>query len=250
MGIDVAGTVESVGKNVTGFKVGDCIFGSCLGSHAEYVRVRQSAIIMMPKNSTFQEAATIPTAALTVLQALSGFSCSQTESTPAHTPLTQTVGRSDLNLFKEQKYVQPSEHSSYVTRTFSKTEKTDAEKNTMKKVLAGVFTPSIQSLVRGLRFCAAAVALHGVLLGLFLAAQSLFPDGSSDLIGEVGFFVLTLPALFLTSPFYPILWYFGLMDAPGWFAWPKPLGIALAYMMWVVVLLGLAQAVQRWRLKK
>jgi len=124
----------------------------------------------------------------------------------------------------------------------------------MKKVLAGVFTPSVRGLVRGLRFCAVAVALHGVLLGLFLAAQSLFPDGClgnvSDLIGEVSFFVLTLPALFLTSPFIPILWYFGLMNAPGWFAWPKPLGIALAYMMWVVVLLGLAQAVQWWRLKK
>jgi len=115
LGIDVAGTIEAVGKNVTRFKIGDHIFGSCVGSHAEYVRVRQSAISMMPKNSTFQEAATIPTAALTALQALSGFSCSQTESTPAHTPLTQTVGRSDLNLFKEQKYTQPSEHSSYVT---------------------------------------------------------------------------------------------------------------------------------------
>ena len=83
-----------------------------------------------------------------------------------------------------------------------------------------------------------------------LAAQSPFPDGSSDLFGEGGFFVLTLPALFLTSPFYPILWYLGLMDSPGWLAWPKPLGIALAYMMWVVVLLGLAQVVQRERLKK
>lgn len=110
--------------------------------------------------------------------------------------------------------------------------------------------PSNQRLVRGFRFCATTVALHGVILGLFLAAQSLFPEGSSDLIGEVGFFALTLPALFLTSPFYLILWYFGLMDAPGWFAWPKPLGIALAYMMWVVVLLGLAQVVQRRRFKK
>jgi hypothetical protein len=127
----------------------------------------------------------------------------------------------------------------------------------MKKALAGVFTPSVRGLVRGLRFCAAAVALHGVLLGLFglfLAAQSLSPDGflgsASDLIGKVGFFILTLPALFLTSPFTPILWHFGLMDAPGWFAWPKPLGIALAYTIWVVVLLLLAQGVQRWCLKK
>lgn len=124
----------------------------------------------------------------------------------------------------------------------------------MKKVPAGVLTPSVRGLVRGLRFCAAALALHGMLLGLFLAAQSRLPEGflgsASDLIGEVGFFVLTLPALFLTGPFIPVLWYLGLMDAPGWFAWPKPLGIALAYVVWVVALLGLAQVVQRWRPKQ
>lgn len=70
LGIDVAGTVEAIGENVTKFKVGDSVFGSCVGSHAEYVCPRQSVIAHMPNNSTFEEASAIPCAAQTALQAL------------------------------------------------------------------------------------------------------------------------------------------------------------------------------------
>lgn len=118
----------------------------------------------------------------------------------------------------------------------------------MNKILAASFVPSPRSLVRGLRFCAAAVALHGVFLWLSTAIKSFFPS-AFDLVGGVIFWVLAVPALLLTNPFTSILWDLGLMNAPGWFAWPKPLGIALAYTIWVAFLSGLAQAVQRWSIK-
>lgn len=114
----------------------------------------------------------------------------------------------------------------------------------MNQILLAAFLPSARSLVRGLRFCAAAVALHGMLFGLSAAIKSFFPD-AFDLVGGVIFWVLTVPALLFASPFTSVLWDLGLMNAPGWFAWPKPLGIALAYTIWVAVLFGLAQAVQR-----
>lgn len=69
-GVDVAGTVESVGKNVRRFQVGDHVFGSCYGAHAEYACPRESSLVLMPKNVTFQEAAAIPCVGLTALQAV------------------------------------------------------------------------------------------------------------------------------------------------------------------------------------
>lgn len=70
LGIDVAGTIVAVSKNVGDLKVGDAVFGNCLGSHAEYVRARVSSISKIPQGTTFAEAAALPTAVLTALQAL------------------------------------------------------------------------------------------------------------------------------------------------------------------------------------
>jgi NADPH:quinone reductase-like Zn-dependent oxidoreductase len=71
LGIDFAGTVESVGKDVTKFKPGDEIFGGKGGALAEYVTVRESgSIALKPPNTGFEQAAGSYVAALTALQAL------------------------------------------------------------------------------------------------------------------------------------------------------------------------------------
>ena len=71
MGVDFAGTVESVGKNVTRFKPGDEVFGGRDGAFGEYVSVAEKGpLAMKPTNITFEQAAAVPIAALTALQAL------------------------------------------------------------------------------------------------------------------------------------------------------------------------------------
>jgi NADPH:quinone reductase-like Zn-dependent oxidoreductase len=74
-GVDVAGQVEAVGKNVTQFKPGDEVFGTCLGAFADYVTSKsasgmKSALVLKPDNVTFEQAASAPVAGLTALQGL------------------------------------------------------------------------------------------------------------------------------------------------------------------------------------
>ncbi len=70
LGVDVAGQVEAVGRNVTEFKAGDEVFGACRGAFAEYACASESSLVMKPRNTSFEQAASVPTAALTALQGL------------------------------------------------------------------------------------------------------------------------------------------------------------------------------------
>jgi NADPH:quinone reductase-like Zn-dependent oxidoreductase len=71
MGVDFAGTVESVGKDVKRFKPGDEVFGGRNGAFAEYVSVAENgSVAIKPANLTFEQAAAVPIAAITALQAL------------------------------------------------------------------------------------------------------------------------------------------------------------------------------------
>jgi len=84
LGVDVAGQVQAVGRNVTQFRPGDEVFGVCVrnlqdsavkvwvpqGAFAEYACAAESALAMKPDNVTFEQAASAPVAAFTALQGL------------------------------------------------------------------------------------------------------------------------------------------------------------------------------------
>jgi 2-desacetyl-2-hydroxyethyl bacteriochlorophyllide A dehydrogenase len=75
LGCDVAGRVEAIGGNVKQFKPGNKVFGylpgaTGRGTFAEYVCANENAITLKPANLTFEQAAAVPVAALTALQAL------------------------------------------------------------------------------------------------------------------------------------------------------------------------------------
>jgi NADPH:quinone reductase-like Zn-dependent oxidoreductase len=77
-GTDVAGHVESVGKNVSHFQQGDEVFGETIkgyqwtngGAYAEYVSVPEDSLVLKPANITLEQAAAVPTSGLIALQNL------------------------------------------------------------------------------------------------------------------------------------------------------------------------------------
>ena len=69
-GVDIAGRVEAVGKDVTRFKPGDEVFGEKSRGCAEFVSVPEDMLALKPSRLTFVETAAIPAAGVTALQAI------------------------------------------------------------------------------------------------------------------------------------------------------------------------------------
>lgn len=94
---------------------------------------------------------------------------------------------------------------------------------------------------KGLCALAILVAIHGA---LFAGAAALVAwhgwTGVAEPVQEAFFWGLVVPALILTVPVDPLLWWLHLMNTPGWLAWPTPLGFALVYAIWVVGLLAVS----------
>jgi NADPH:quinone reductase-like Zn-dependent oxidoreductase len=70
LGVDVAGVVEAVGRNVSRFQPGDEVFGGGKGAFAEFACAAESALTTKPPNLSFEEAAAVPIAAISALQGL------------------------------------------------------------------------------------------------------------------------------------------------------------------------------------
>jgi NADPH:quinone reductase-like Zn-dependent oxidoreductase len=69
-GVDLSGEVDAIGRNITRFQVGDAVFGVARGAFAEYACPKEDQLALKPANATFEQAAAVPVAGLTALQAL------------------------------------------------------------------------------------------------------------------------------------------------------------------------------------
>lgn len=70
LGADVTGEVESVGSAVTRFKPGEAVFGTCSGSFAEFACATEKNLAIKPDGLSWEQAASLPIAGVTALQAL------------------------------------------------------------------------------------------------------------------------------------------------------------------------------------
>jgi NADPH:quinone reductase-like Zn-dependent oxidoreductase len=73
----MAGIVEAVGRNVTGLRVGDEVFGRGVGTFAEYAVAPAELLVTKPATISYEQAAGVPMSGLTALQALRDSGCVQ-----------------------------------------------------------------------------------------------------------------------------------------------------------------------------
>ena len=69
-GMDVAGVIEEVGKDVRQLRPGDEVFGTCAGAFAEYASAREDRLVLKPARLAFEQAAAVPTSACAALNGL------------------------------------------------------------------------------------------------------------------------------------------------------------------------------------
>ena len=69
-GTNVAGSVDAIGKDVTRFRTGDDVYGTCKGSFAEYASGREDRLAPKPANVTFEQVAGVPHGGTAALQAV------------------------------------------------------------------------------------------------------------------------------------------------------------------------------------
>ena len=69
-GLDVSGTVEAVGGDVTRFEIGDEVFGTAKGSFAQFAAAKEAKLAHKPSSVTFDQAAAVPVSGLTAIQGL------------------------------------------------------------------------------------------------------------------------------------------------------------------------------------
>ncbi len=111
-GVDLAGTVELVGRSVTRFKPGDEVFGGAPGTFAEYASTRENRLVAKSPRLTFRQAAALPVAGVTALQGIRDAARVQ----PGHRVLVHGAG-GGVGTFAVQIAKALGAHVTAVTRT-------------------------------------------------------------------------------------------------------------------------------------
>ena len=82
VGVDFAGTVEAVGKNVTEFKPGDEVYGGKGGAFAEYLCVTEKSVVRKPSNISFEQAGAVQIAGLIAVAAVAVLTATRERFSP------------------------------------------------------------------------------------------------------------------------------------------------------------------------